>query len=71
MKDSQAMIREAERLVQDVLTKLLSRKTTFAEIKNTIRETLTPYFSSKTNRNPMIIPVVMNKLVTNENQAKN
>lgn len=61
MKESTEMIREAENLIQTTLTKLLSRKTTFAEIKNTIRDTLEPYFYSKTNRNPMVIPVIMNK----------
>ena len=61
MKESTEMIKEAENLIQTTLTKLLSRKTTFAEIKNTIRDTLEPYFYSKTNRNPMVIPVIMNK----------
>lgn len=61
MKESTAMIREAEALIQTALTKLLSHKTTFAEIKNTVRDTLETYFYQKTNRNPMIIPVIMNK----------
>lgn len=64
MKESTEMIREAERIIQVTLTKLLSRKTTFAEIKNTIRDTLEPYFYQKTNRNPMVIPVIMNKKQT-------
>ncbi len=61
MKDSYQLIKEAERLVQDALNKLLAGKTTFGEIKNTIRDTLSPYFYRKTKRNPMIIPVIMNK----------
>ncbi len=61
MKDSVEMIREAELLVGDALSQLLQRKTTFGEIKNTIRDTLGPYFYTKTKRNPMIIPVIMNK----------
>lgn len=61
MKDSTEMIREAEMLVGKALTQLLKRKTTFGEIKNTIRDTLGPYFYQKTKRNPMIIPVIMNK----------
>lgn len=61
MKDSYQLIKEAEHLVQDALTKLLMNKTTFGEIKNTIRDTLSPYFYRKTKRNPMIIPVIMNK----------
>ncbi|MCD7809770.1 MAG: ribonuclease J, partial [Erysipelotrichaceae bacterium] len=63
MQDSKEMIREAEYLVSRELTKLLKRKTTFGEIKNTIRDTLSPYFYHKTKRNPMIIPVIMNKKV--------
>jgi len=61
MKDSKTMIYEAEKLVQEALKSVLSRKTTFGEIKNTTRDTLSPYFYRLTNRNPMIIPVIMNK----------
>lgn len=68
MKESTEMIREAESLIQTTLTKLLARKTTFAEIKNTVRDTLEPYFYQKTNRNPMVIPVIMNKKQSNANQ---
>lgn len=63
MKDSVELIREAENLVGQSLTELLKRKTTFGEIKNTIRDTLSSYFYQKTKRNPMIIPVIMNKKV--------
>lgn len=63
MKESTEMIREAEYLVQTTLTALLSQKTTFAQIKNTVRATLEPYFYQKTSRNPMVIPVIMNKKV--------
>lgn len=61
MKDSFGMIREAEKLVNEALTKLLKGKTTFGEIKNTTRDALSAYFYRKTKRNPMIIPVIMNK----------
>ncbi len=63
MKDSVELIREAEYLVGRNLLTLLKRKTTFGEIKNTVRDTLGPYFYHKTKRNPMIIPVIMNKKV--------
>ena len=63
MKDSTEMIREAELLVGQHLTNLLKRKTTFGEIKNTVRDTLAPFFYQRTKRNPMIIPVIMNKKV--------
>lgn len=63
MKDSVELIREEEKLVGRNLSTLLKRKTTFGEIKNTVRDTLGPYFYHKTKRNPMIIPVIMNKKV--------
>ena len=63
MKDSFKMIREAEYLVENNLSKLLQGKTTFGEIKNTTRDILSSYFYRKTKRNPMIIPVIMNKKV--------
>ena len=50
MQDSKEMIREAELLVSRELSHLLKRKTTFGEIKNTIRDTLAPYFYQKTKR---------------------
>ena len=63
MKDSTDMIREAERIVQSKLNAELTGKTTFASIKNTVRDSLTSYFHQKTRRHPMIIPVIMNKKV--------
>lgn len=61
MKDSKPMIYEQKwlRIVSYVC--LLQEKTTFGEIKNTIRETLTSYFYTKTKRDLMIISVIMNK----------
>lgn len=61
MKDSKPMIFGAEMAVDRKLRALLQEKTTFGEIKNTIRDTLTTYFYAKTKRRPMIIPVIMNK----------
>ena len=57
------MIREAENLVGQALGQLLAGKTTFGEIKNTTRDVLSQYFYRKTKRNPMIIPVIMNKKI--------
>lgn len=61
MKDSIPMIKEAESLVDNALSQLLANKTTFSEIKNTTRDVLSQYFYRRTKRNPMIIPVIMNK----------
>lgn len=70
MQDSKEMLNEAELLVQSTLTSLLAHKTTFAEIKNTVRSTLEPYFYQKTSRNPMVIPVIMNKKQPPRNNGK-
>lgn len=49
-------------LVEHDLHKILENKVTFGEIKNTIRNTVSQYMMAKTHRNPMVIPLVMNKL---------
>lgn len=48
-------------LERDLLTILASR-VTFGEIKNTVRGTVSQYLYAKTHRNPMVIPLVMNKI---------
>ena len=55
------LISHAERRVNDALEELMKGKVTFGEIKNTIRSTVGKYLFLKTQRNPMIIPVIMNK----------
>ncbi|MBO6047558.1 MAG: ribonuclease J [Erysipelotrichaceae bacterium] len=61
MKDSLELIHDAEVLVGEKVSELIQGKTTFNEIKQTIRTTLSTYFYQKTKRNPIIIPVIMNK----------
>lgn len=48
-------------LEKDLLTILASR-VTFGEIKNTVRGTVSQYLYMKTHRNPMVIPLIMNKI---------
>lgn len=60
IKDSQALIKEAENLVFKALEERMKNKTTFGEIKNTVRSTLEPYLYKKTHRNPIVIPVILN-----------
>lgn len=60
--DFSHLIPRAEARVNEAINKLMSQKsTTFAAIKNLVKDVLEPYFFSKTGRSPMIIPVVMNR----------
>lgn len=62
IKENQTLIKEAEIVVFEALKEKLEGKTTFAEIKNTIRMSLEPFLFNKTHRNPIIIPVILNHL---------
>lgn len=61
-ESSKRLLDEAALKVKDELTTLLHGKVTFGEIKNTIRSTLSQFLYIKTRRNPMIIPLIMNKI---------
>ena len=54
------LIAGGEKIITDELQKVMANKVTFNEIKNTIRNTLSKYLFAQTERNPMIIPVIMN-----------
>lgn len=60
IKDSQSLIKEAEQVVFEALKEKMKSKTTFGEIKHTIRSTLEPFLYKKTHRNPIVIPVILN-----------
>ena len=60
IKESQTLLKEAERIVYDALKIKMQQKTTFGELKNCIRAALEPYLYQKTNRNPIVIPVILN-----------
>ena len=62
IKDSQQMIKEAENIVYDALKEAMKRKVTFNDLKNCIKNTLEPFLYSKTNRNPIVIPVILNNV---------
>lgn len=71
IKDSQTLLKEAELLVYDALKKKMQQRTTFGELKNCIRGCLEPFLYEKTNRNPIVIPVILNqKAASAEIQAK-
>lgn len=56
------LIRGISDAVNDQLSSLLKNKVKFGEIKESIRTTAAQYIYQITRRNPMIIPVIMNKL---------
>ncbi len=61
IKENQTLLKEAEMLVFEALKKKMVNKTTFGELKNTIRLTLEPFLYQKTQRNPIVIPVILNQ----------
>lgn len=60
LKDSQALIKEAEFIVANALQTKMKEKTKFADIKNCIRSSLEPFLFKKTHRNPIVVPVILN-----------
>lgn len=71
IKKSQTLLKEAEMVVYDALKKKMQQRTTFGELKNCIKSTLESYLFQKTNRNPIVIPVILNqKAAIAEIQAK-
>lgn len=56
------LMRHASSQIYDALYELMSfNKVTFADIKITIKSVVSKYFTRKTQRNPMVIPVIINK----------
>lgn len=60
IKEDQTLLKEAELVVYEALKKKMMQKTTFGELKNTIRGSLEPFLYQKTQRNPLVIPVILN-----------
>ena len=58
---SNSLLNEASEIVNNELINLLKEKTTFLNIKNTVKTTLSKFIFEKTNRSPLVIPVVLNK----------
>lgn len=61
IKENQTLIREAENVVYEALKKRMQQRTTFGELKNTIRGALEPFLFKHTQRNPLVIPVILNQ----------
>ncbi len=63
VKENAELIIQAEKLVNETLITLFKKeRVTFSEIKNTVRNTLSTFLFHKSRRNPMIIPVIMNRI---------
>ncbi len=71
IKDSQGLIKEAEQLVYNALKEKMVQRTTFSELKNTVRGTLEPFLYHKTHRNPIVIPVILNSKKAMEQMQNN
>jgi ribonuclease J len=54
------VIRHSQMHAEEALKTLMQGKCTFSEIKQTIKNEVSSYIFRKTERNPMIIPVIMN-----------
>ncbi|MCQ2742166.1 MAG: ribonuclease J [Bacilli bacterium] len=54
------VVRHAQTYVAEAINDLMQKKVTFGEIKSTIKTVVAKYIHRKTQRNPMIIPVIMN-----------
>lgn len=60
MRESEDLIKEAQKLVAKHLNKVMERKTSqWSEIKNEITDTIAPFLYEKTKRRPMILPIIM------------
>jgi ribonuclease J len=55
------MLKNAEFKLEERLKLLMKNRVSFSELKNTIKEVVGKYLFIKTQRNPMIIPVIMNR----------
>lgn len=58
--DQSHVVRHSQMHAEEAMNELMQRKVTFSEIKSTIRTVVSKYIYRKTERSPMIIPVIMN-----------
>ncbi|WP_042471460.1 ribonuclease J1 [Bacillus ndiopicus] len=60
MRESGLMINEAQKMLNQHLTRVIQDKSIqWAELKNEITDVLGPYLYEKTKRRPMILPIIM------------
>ncbi len=53
------VIRHAQIHAQEVVNQVLAHKASYAEIKSAIKDALSHYIYRRTERNPMIVPIIM------------
>lgn len=56
------IVKECQNILVKELTTLLQQKVTFSDIKNTIKSITSQYFFKISHRDPIVIPVIMNKI---------
>lgn len=59
--EDDTLVYDIEKLTNKILINLLNEKTTFNEIKTTIKELISQFVQRRIERKPMIIPVVMDQ----------
>ena len=60
VRESEDLMDEARRVVNDALYNCLSKRCTdWGKIKNVVRESLGDFIWKQTKRNPMILPIIM------------
>ncbi|RWZ60760.1 ribonuclease J [Halobacillus fulvus] len=60
MRESEDLIKDAQKLVTKHVSKVMEQRTTqWSEIKNEITDTIAPFLFEKTKRRPMILPIIM------------
>jgi ribonuclease J len=60
VRESEDLIRQGTKIVQQVVNRLLADKVNaWSELKNEITKELTTFFYQETERNPMILPIIM------------
>lgn len=61
MKENTELIKETQRIANESMKKVLKKKPTFKEIKEALKNDIGPYLYQQTHRNPIIVPLIINK----------
>jgi len=61
MKENTELIREIQNIANDAMIKVLKTKPTFKDIKEALKNSVGPYLYQQTTRNPIIVPLIINK----------